>query len=400
MKRLLVPSAALLWGLQFALLNPVLALLLVALFDATAGQVGLALAAYNLAGFAASLLVPAYADRRADYLRPMLVCAALTVALAPVLAFSTSLPVAVAALVVLGGPAGVGNSLLFAHLKHSGASTSSVINTRAVSSVAWVAGPPLATVLITGFGNGAVLTLLAVVAALTVVTAAAMIRTSRGAARAGAATAATATGRDEPMSRPGVVAVVGAFVLLQATNSAVVAVMSLYVTRDLGLPVAWAGIALGVAAGLEIPALLLAGRLTGRFSNLTLLTSGCVCGIAYYVVMTLVSGPVALLAAQVLNAWFFAVVAGVGLTLFQEVIPRAGLASGLYTNTRRVGAVLSGPLVGLGAATSLGYGAVFAASAALTLVSLVIVVVLQRSASRRAAGHPAREPGTVDTAAG
>jgi Carboxymuconolactone decarboxylase family len=39
-KRLLIPSAALLWGLQSAFLNPALALLLVALFHATAAQVG------------------------------------------------------------------------------------------------------------------------------------------------------------------------------------------------------------------------------------------------------------------------------------------------------------------------------------------------------------------------
>jgi hypothetical protein len=40
-KRLLYPpSAARLWGLQFAFLNPALALLLVTLFDATAAEVG------------------------------------------------------------------------------------------------------------------------------------------------------------------------------------------------------------------------------------------------------------------------------------------------------------------------------------------------------------------------
>ncbi len=41
MNRLLIPSAALLWGLQFAFLSPTLALILVTLFDATAGEVGL-----------------------------------------------------------------------------------------------------------------------------------------------------------------------------------------------------------------------------------------------------------------------------------------------------------------------------------------------------------------------
>src|SRR5687768_5065508 len=98
--------------------------------------------------------------------------------------------------------------------------------------------------------------------------------------------------------------------------------MSLYVTETLGLDMMWAGAALGVAAGLEIPALLLIGRLSYRFSDLRLIASGCVVGIAYYAAMVFVPGPVLLIGLQVLDAWFFAVVAGVGLTLFQQIIPR------------------------------------------------------------------------------
>jgi MFS transporter, SET family, sugar efflux transporter len=107
-KRLLVPSAALLWGLQIAFLSPALALILVTLYDASTTQVGWILTVYNASGFVASLLVPSYADRRQDYLRPMLACGVLTLILALVLALTTSLPVAVVALVVVGGPAGVG----------------------------------------------------------------------------------------------------------------------------------------------------------------------------------------------------------------------------------------------------------------------------------------------------
>lgn len=76
MNRLLVPTAALLWGLQAAFLSPALPLIRV-----------------------------------------------------------TTLPLAVVALVVLGGPAGVGSSLLYAHLRHSGGSTADVVNTRAIFSV-------------------------------------------------------------------------------------------------------------------------------------------------------------------------------------------------------------------------------------------------------------------------
>lgn len=57
---------------------------------------------------------------------------------------------------------------------------------------------------------------------------------------------------------------------------------------------------------------------------------------------------------QVLNAWFVAAVIGAGLTLFQEVIPRPRLASGLFMHTRRVGAIASGPIIGLGSVTPLG----------------------------------------------
>jgi MFS transporter, SET family, sugar efflux transporter len=166
MKRLLVPSAALLWGLQIAFLIPALALILVTLYGASTAEVGWILAVYNASGFIASLLVPAYADRRQAYLRPMLACAVLTLVLALVLAVTTSLPVAVIALIVLGGPAGVGNAMLFAHLRHSGATPADIVNTRAIVSVAWIAGPPLATLIIGAFGNRAILLAIGAIAVL------------------------------------------------------------------------------------------------------------------------------------------------------------------------------------------------------------------------------------------
>jgi SET family sugar efflux transporter-like MFS transporter len=90
-KRLLVPSSALLWGLQLAFLSPALALILTNLYGATTAEVGLVLSIYNGSGFVAALLLPAYADKKHDYLRPMLVCGALTLLLAVVLALTDHL---------------------------------------------------------------------------------------------------------------------------------------------------------------------------------------------------------------------------------------------------------------------------------------------------------------------
>jgi MFS transporter, SET family, sugar efflux transporter len=186
------------------------------------------------------------------------------------------------------------------------------------------------------------------------------------------------------MPRTGIAVIVAAFIALQAANSAAVSIMSLFVTETLGLDVMWAGVALGVAAGLEIPALLLIGRLSYRFSNLRLIASGCVVGIAYYAAMVFVPGPVLLIGLQVLDAWFFAVVAGVGLTLFQQIIPRPGLASGLFVNTRRLGAIVSGAVISFGSLTPLGYGGIFAVCAGLTALALVAIGVAARITKRDA----------------
>lgn len=172
---------------------------------------------------------------------------------------------AVVGLVVLGGPAGVGSSLLFAHLKHTGAAPGDAVRTRALVSSAWVAGPPLATFLIGGFGPRAVVAAIAAVAVLNIATTATM----RRAAIMGDSDPAAEDGR---MPRRRVAAVLAVFIALQATNSATVSITGLFVTDRLGLAVAWAGIALGVAAALEIPALLLIGKLTGRVPGPVLLS--------------------------------------------------------------------------------------------------------------------------------
>ncbi|MDF1489618.1 MFS transporter [Tessaracoccus sp. HF-7] len=373
--------SALLWGLQAAFLAPVLALLLVTLYGATPADIGWVLSIYNAAGFVATILIPAWADRHRNYLRPMLICAALTVALAGTLALATSLPMAVVALVALGAPGSVGSTLLFAELRHSGVGVAVLMQTRAIVSVAWVAGPPLATLIMGVAGNRSILPVLAGLGVLNVVGTLAMA----SARRRPFDDAAPETSFEAGGLRIGKVALVGivvAFTLLQATNAAVTSIMTLYVTDDLGLALLWGGVVLGVAAFLEVPAFWLIGRLSGRYSSRALMVSGCVAGIVFYVGLVFASGPVVLLALQVPNAWFFAIVAGTGLSVFQDSIPKPGLATGLNMNTRRIGAVISGPIIAIASVESLGFPGIFAVCAGLTVVALVILLIAQpRSAA-------------------
>jgi SET family sugar efflux transporter-like MFS transporter len=209
---------------------------------------------------------------------------------------------------VVGEPAGVGSSMLYAHLRHSGARPAEIVNTRAIVSVAWVAGPPLATFIIGWFGNRAILLAIAAVAVLNIATTAIMItrRTadSRAAAADGAPTPAPVSPEESPVGRAGIVLIMAAFIVLQATNATGMTILTVYVTETLQLNVMWAGIALGVAAALEVPALILIGRLGERYSHLGLIATSCVAGIVYYLGLAFVTGPVHLIVLQLPNAWF------------------------------------------------------------------------------------------------
>lgn len=375
-QRFLPQALALSWGLQFAFLTPTIGLLLVALYGATAREVGWSLAAYNISGFVSNLVIPTRADRTGDYTRPMVWCGALTLALTCALAAAPTLPWAVLALVLLGGPAGVAMGLLFAHLRSAGVPTAEVMRTRAVFSFAFAVGPPLATFIVGLLGDRSVLVFIAGIALVGMGLSLVLTRLTR------VGLEGRPSVEPEPLwsavRRPGVWPLLSAFVLLQAANSASVVVMTLFVTDRLGLDVLWGGIALGVAAALEIPALLLIGRLATRFGSLRLLVVGGGAGVAYFLLVASATGPVVLVASQALNAAFVAAIAGAGLTVFQDVLPRPGLASALFTNTFRVGAIVAGPLIGLGQALPIGYAAVFLGCAVLAVAGIAVILVSRR----------------------
>ncbi len=361
-------TIAFLWGLQFSFLSPALALLLVSLFGASTGQVAIVLAIYNAACLGSSWVIPRWADRHRDYVRPMFGCGVFTVALCVVLLVARSLPVGVAGLVLLGAPAAVGTPLLFGYVRHSGAPPSEVVRARAMFSMAWVAGPPVAALIISGAGGHALVLGIGLVGALNMVTIGLMYRSAHTRA------SITPTARAGPpprtlVPRTTIALLVVAFAVLQSTNTAAVAITTLFATRTLHLTPVWGGVALGVAAGLEVPALLLLSKGSRRIGELPLLSLACLAAVAYDIGVSLAPNGYVLIGLQVLNAGFVAVVAGVGLTLFQSIVAGPGAAAGLMSNAQRGGALLSGPLIGLGSLLGEGLRTVFVAAAVVAALS-------------------------------
>jgi SET family sugar efflux transporter-like MFS transporter len=243
---------------------------------------------------------------------------------------------------------------------------------RTVFSLAWVAGPPLAAVLLEVGGFAYLYGLAAVMYAIAALVAVRwMVEITDPDDPAG---------KDEPLVRRPWMAwlATAAFVLMQTPLVLAVQALPLFLTRELDTGAGAAGLILGLCAALEIPLMLGFGWLSTRRSLRSLILFGGACGVAYYA-LAAVSGSVwILVAGQVLNATFIAAVSGLGISYMQDMLPREpGRATTLFTNTFPIGAMLAGPLFGI--SQSYGFRLAYAMSAALCFVGLLVLISVRRA---------------------
>lgn len=126
---------------------------------------------------------------------------------------------------------------------------------------------------------------------------------------------------------------------------------------------------MGTAAGLEIPAMILAGYYVKRFGKRRMMVVAVAAGVVFYAGLILFHSREALLTLQLFNAVFIGIVAGIGMLWFQDLMPgRAGSATTLYQqhfNRSDPGGGDSGAL-----AQSYGHGSVYWVIAAISVVTL------------------------------
>lgn len=246
---------------------------------------------------------------------------------------------------------------------------------RTLFSAAWVAGPPLAALLLTGgftrtYGAAAIMYLVALLIAF------------RWLPEIGAAPAAEPAPEEvaaAPLpSRRTIWLTVGGFVALQTTMTLGVQAMPLFISEDLGGSIEQTGLILGLCAALEIPLMLGFGALTTRVPLRTLILAGVVAGIAYQAVATAAGSVWVLAAAQILNAVFIATVSGLGMSYVQDMMPEhPGRASTLIANTFPAGQILAAPAFGL--AQQFDFRLAYGLNLALCVVGLVVLVVTRRN---------------------
>ncbi len=158
--------------------------------------------------------------------------------------------------------------------------------------------------------------------------------------------------------------------LMWTCNTMYIIDMPLWISSDLGLPDKLAGILMGTAAGLEIPAMILAGYYVKRFGKRRMMMLAVAAGVLFYAGLILFHSREALLALQLFNAVFIGIVAGIGMLWFQDLMPgRAGSATTLFTNSISTGVILAGVIQGA-LAQSYGHGSVYWMIAAISVVTL------------------------------
>ena len=167
-----------------------------------------------------------------------------------------------------------------------------------------------------------------------------------------------------------------AFTALQCPMTLGTQALPMFLSADLGGGTSDAGLLLGLCAALEIPLMLGLGALTTRIPVRTLVLVGAACGVTYFGVATLATGVWMLGVTQVVNAIFIASVSGLGISYLQDMLPgHPGRATTLFTNSFPLGAMLAGPLYGV--AQQVGFRAAYGMSAALCLIGLVVLLLVR-----------------------
>ncbi|GIP28612.1 MFS transporter [Paenibacillus sp. J23TS9] len=153
---------------------------------------------------------------------------------------------------------------------------------------------------------------------------------------------------------------------------------ALFITNNLGGTTSDVGLVSSICAALEIPFMIMLGLLSVKYSNRILMMCGAALGGAYYLVVITSGAMWQMLAAQILLAFFVAVISAIGISYIQDLLPSMpGYASTLYSNSSTIGRLV-GSLVGGLLASFVGYRYSFVLCFILVMISTTMLAVSGR----------------------
>ncbi|MFP2609680.1 sugar efflux transporter SetA [Escherichia coli] len=364
---------AFMMGVAGALQAPTLSLFLSREVGAQPFWIGLFYTVNAIAGIGVSLWLAKRSDSQGDRRKLIIFCCLMAIGNALLFAFNRHYLTLITCGVLLASLANTAMPQLFALVREYADNSarevvmfSSVM--RAQLSLAWVIGPPLAFMLALNYGFTVMFSIAAGIFTLSLVLIAFMLPS----------VARVELPSENALSMQGgwqdsnVRMLFVASTLMWTCNTMYIIDMPLWISSELGLPDKLAGFLMGTAAGLEIPAMILAGYYVKRYGKRRMMVIAVAAGVLFYTGLILFHSRLALMTLQLFNAVFIGIVAGIGMLWFQDLMPgRAGAATTLFTNSISTGVILAGVIQGA-IAQSWGHFAVYWVIAVISVIALFL----------------------------
>ena len=364
---------AFMMGVAGALQAPTLSLFLSREVGAQPFWIGLFYTVNAIAGIGVSLWLAKRSDSQGDRRKLIIFCCLMAIGNALLFAFNRHYLTLITCGVLLASLANTAMPQLFALAREYADNSarevvmfSSVM--RAQLSLAWVIGPPLAFMLALNYGFTVMFSIAAGIFTLSLVLIAFMLPS----------VARVELPSENALSMQGgwqdsnVRMLFVASTLMWTCNTMYIIDMPLWISSELGLPDKLAGFLMGTAAGLEIPAMILAGYYVKRYGKRRMMVIAVAAGVLFYTGLIFFNSRMALMTLQLFNAVFIGIVAGIGMLWFQDLMPgRAGAATTLFTNSISPGVILAGVIQGA-IAQSWGHFAVYWVIAVISVVALFL----------------------------
>lgn len=340
---------AFLTGIGSAFQLPVMSLFLAKEVQVSSFAVGTFFAVNAFVGIILGQIIGYFSDRLADRRKLILICCILAACGYVIFAYSRNYWILLTLAVTLFGLGSSSNPQIFAFAReYADRKQRQVVMfmsiMRAQISLAWIIGPPLAFWLAINKG----FTVLFLIGAATFLFSGLCGRfllPQLGDNKKSVKT--TRTAATPQQNKQSVVYLSITLVIIFTCNSMYLINMPLYITTQLHLPENLAGFLMGTAAGLEIPVMLIAGWLSKFISKKTLMFVALFYGVLFYPLLLIISSTWGLLSLQLFNAVLIGIVASIGMTYFQDLMPtQLGSATTLFTNSAKSSWILGGPIAG------------------------------------------------------
>lgn len=370
--------AAFIIGIAGALQAPTLSRYLAEDVKVNPYQVGLFYSINAVAGIVISFLLAQYSDNKGVRQNIILFCCLMGIGNCITFAFSRQYFILVTVGIFFSAFTSAAMPQIFASAREYTDKTGRnvvVFNgiLRAQLSLAWVIGPPLSFALAVNYG----FTIMYLSAAAMFFVAMLIVFLCFPVIKRPASVTKKQEPKEKIFNNPNVILLFIASISMGTANMMYLIDMPLYIDDILPGSPSLPGHLMGIAAAIEIPAMLIASMLVPRFGNKNLICFAVICGIIFYIGMVSTQNEWMLIGLQFFNGLFIGIIASIGLIYFQDLLPkRTGVASTLFNNCISCSIILAGMLQGVISA-NFGHQSIYTISLAMVILSFILCLIIQ-----------------------